>query len=133
MSEEYDSNNVYYSPFWPLTIVLAGFIIWLAYQVIVLNQQRSALNAQFEQMTPTLQQAQMAQNRLISLLKDLAQTSSKDPYANQIMKEAVDAGLLRVAPNTNAAPAAASADGTSATPAPAPAPAPTASTDTNNP
>jgi predicted negative regulator of RcsB-dependent stress response len=112
MSDEYDSssvdsNNVYYSPFWPLAIVLAGFIIWLGYQIFTLNQQRSYANSQVEALTPTVQQAQMAQNRLISLLRDLAQTSSKDQYAAQILKEAVDAGLLHVTPNanTNAAPA----------------------------
>jgi hypothetical protein len=124
MSDEFDSssvdsNNVYYSPFWPMAIVLIGFIIWLGYQLFTLNEQRTAMNSQLEQMQPTLQQAQMAQNRLISLLKDLAQTSSKDQYAAQIMREAVQAGLLRVSPNTNAATAGSPAAGSSTSSAPA--------------
>ena len=103
MSEEYDSNNVYYSPFWPLTIVLAGFVLWLGVQLVYLVEQRNAANAQLAQMMPTVQQAQAAQTRLVALLKDLAQTSSQDPYAAQIMKEAENAGLIRVTPNANGA------------------------------
>ena len=115
MSEEYDSSNAYYSPFWPMTIVLAGFILWLGVQIVYLVEQRNAANAQVAQMMPTLQQAQVAQSRLVALLKDLAQTSAQDPYAAQIMKEAESAGLIRVTPNANgaAAPAASTTSDTS--------------------
>jgi predicted negative regulator of RcsB-dependent stress response len=110
MSDEYESShveggNVYYSPFWPLTIVLLGFTLWLGYQIFISTQQRMASNSQLNQMVPTLQQADTAQKRLVALMQDLAQTSAKDPYANQIIKQAIAAGLLRVNPTTNAAAA----------------------------
>jgi len=116
MSEEYDSNNVYYSPFWPMTIVLAGFILWFGIQIVYLVEQKNTASTQLAQMVPTLQRAQVAQNRLVSLLKDLAETSSKDPYAAQIMKEAEDAGLIRVTPNANAASSAAPTSSNDSTP-----------------
>jgi hypothetical protein len=116
MSEEYDSSNVYYSPFWPLTIVLVGFIAWLGYQIFFLNEQRNAYNSQIQQAMPMLQQSQIAQTRLVNLMKDLAQTSATDPYAKQIMKAAIDAGLVRVSPATNApAATSTSADSTTST------------------
>ncbi len=117
MSEEYDNSNVYYSPFWPFVILLAGFSIWLGYQIYALNAQRAALNAQFEQVAPTVSQAQTAQVRLVSLLKDLAETSTKDQYANAILKEAIDAGIIRVTPNAPAGANSATPAASSSTPA----------------
>jgi peptidoglycan hydrolase CwlO-like protein len=108
MSEEYDSSNVYYSPFWPLAILLAGFIIWLGYQVFFLNEQRNTYNAQFSQAQPLLEQAQAAQLRLKNLMAALLKASQTNANAKAIIKQTIDAGIVRVTPSTNgaAAPAA---------------------------
>ncbi|MCE0499259.1 MAG: hypothetical protein LV481_15070 [Methylacidiphilales bacterium] len=114
--EEYESNNVYYSPFWPLTTVLVGFILWLGVQIVLLVEQQNTANNQLAQLAPTVQKAQVAYSHLVALIQDLAQTSSKDPYAAQIMKEMENAGLLRPNPNTNGtAPAAAPASSSEST------------------
>ncbi|HUB66780.1 MAG TPA: hypothetical protein VL981_04780 [Candidatus Methylacidiphilales bacterium] len=116
MSDEYDSSNVYYSPFWPLAIVLAAFIFWLGYQIYGLNAQRMAMNSQVQQMEPTLRQAQIAQQQLVALMSDIADTSKTDRYAKEILQRAINAGLVRVNPNANAtatAPASDSATDTS--------------------
>lgn len=114
MSEEYDSNNAYYSPFWPIMIVLIGFILWLSVQVVYLVEQQVTAKTELTKMGPTLQRANVAQTRLLALLKDLAQTSAKDPYAAQIMKEAENAGLIQVRPNNTNETASPAAPTTSA-------------------
>ena len=102
MSDEFDNSNAYYSPFWPLVILLAGFTLWLGYNIFQINEQRTNFNAQLVAATPTINQAVAAQNRLVSLMKDLVQTSEKDPYAKQILNEAISAGMINVSKNPNA-------------------------------
>jgi hypothetical protein len=116
MSDEYDSSNVYYSPFWPLAIVLAAFIFWLGYQIYGLNQQRMIMNSQVQQMGQALRQSQVAQQELVALMSDIADTSKTDKYAREILQRAINAGLVRMNPNANAtATAPASSDSTTNT------------------
>ncbi len=94
MSEEYVNETFpSYSPFWPLTILLAGFIIWVGFQDYQLNNQRSAFNQQFQAAIPTIQAAQNWQGRYNAMMQDLIQVGGKDPYAATIAKEAVQAGI----------------------------------------
>jgi len=99
MSDEYD--EVHYSPFWPLVIILAGLILWIGYQVFATNSQRNVYNTEYQNAVPTINAAQNVQGKYIALIKDLVQTSTKDPYAAQIVKEATQAGLLHQSPGTN--------------------------------
>ncbi len=104
MSDEYDdSSSAHYSSFWPLAILLIGLIVWFAYQVWATNSQRAVFNAEYQNAIPTLNAAQNVQTKYIGLMKDLVQTSQKDAYAAQIVKEATAAGLLRQTPSTNSA------------------------------
>ena len=116
MSDEYTEDNIAFSPFWPLLILLAGLVIWLSYQVYEANSLRSAYAQQFQAAIPTINQAQAVQDRYVKLMKDLIETSSKDASAAQIVKEATQAGLIRQAP-----PAAGAAPADGSTPPPAPA------------
>lgn len=104
MSDEFDNNNETYSIFWPLLILVVSLLIWSGYQVYAQNSQRLVYNQQFQAALPTIQAAEGVQNRYVALMKDLVQTSAKDPYAAQIVKEAAAAGLLRIQQNdTNSA------------------------------
>ncbi len=110
MSEEYDDSDISYSTFWPLLILVSALLIWAGYQDFAQNSQRSLYHEQFQGAIPTINQAQGIQTRYIALMKDLLQTSAKDPYANQIVKEATQAGLIRINPapagtNTTTTPA----------------------------
>lgn len=113
MSDEYDeveSSSVRYSSFWPLIILLSGLLLWSGYQVFAANSQRNVYNAEFQNAIPTINAAENVQAKYVALMKDLIQTSAKDPYAAQIVKEATQAGLLHVNPsetNSTATPAAA--------------------------
>jgi predicted negative regulator of RcsB-dependent stress response len=115
MSDDFDSGaEPTFSPFYPLLILICGLLIWFGYQDYASNAMRSAGSRQFQAALPTITQAQAMQNRYVALMKDLAQTASKDPAAAQIVNDAVKAGWIRVQNN----PAPASAD-TSTTSAPA--------------
>jgi hypothetical protein len=116
MSEEYGNDEVSieegYSAFWPLFILLAGLFLWAGFQTYSSFRQNSNLNAQLEAAAPTVKEAQEAQNKLYGLAQDLLQTSAKDNYAAQIVKEA---NIQVKAPATNAPDASAPA---SSSPAP---------------
>jgi hypothetical protein len=118
MSDEFDpipESN--YSPFWPLLILLIGFFGWFAVQDYELNVARIAYDKQFQAAVPTLNDAQTIGNRYVALMEDLVQTArdQKDPVAQQIVREAIQSGLIHVSPPT----------GTNSTANPAePAPAP---------
>ena len=116
MSEEYDDSNISYSTFWPLLILVCAMLIWAGYQDFAQNSQRSLYHEQFQGAIPAINAAQGVQTRYVALMKDLLQTSAKDPYANQIVKEATQAGLIRINPspagtNGTTAPAAPSESG----------------------
>jgi len=111
MSDEFDQNpESNFSPFWPLLILLVGLFVWSAYQVYATNSQRSVYDQQFKNAEPTIQEAQNVSQRYVALMKDLVDTSAKDPAAAQIVKDAIQAGLIHVQPNsTNGAAATAPA------------------------
>jgi len=98
MSDEYDNQDSSFTVFWPAVILLSGLLIWSGYQVYAQNSQ----------------QASGIQTRYVNLMKDLIQTSQKDQYAAQIVKEAEASGLIQVKPTT--APAAAADTNSTATP-----------------
>jgi len=104
MSDEFDPTpDSNYSPFWPLLILVSGLFIWSAYQVYATNSQRNVYNKQFQSAIPAISQAQNVGNRYEALLKDLIETSQKDPVAADIVKAAIQAGLIHIRPkDTNA-------------------------------
>jgi hypothetical protein len=115
MSEEFDQSPENFSPFWPLLILAVGLLLWSGYQVYATNSQRVVYDKQFQAAIPTITEAQNVSTRYVALMKDLVETSAKDPAAATIVKDAIQAGLIHVQPNaggTNAAaatpPAAAS-------------------------
>ena len=106
MSDE--NNNVRYSSFWPQFILMIGFLIWSSYQLYAINSQRLAINQQYKALEPAIVPSQNAEAKLRAIVQDLIQTSSKDTYAAQILKESIQAGILHVnknASNATAAPA----------------------------
>ena len=114
MSEEFDhSSEPHFTSFIPLTILLSGVIIWFGFQDYVLNEQRSALNHNFQAAMPTIGEAQQVSQRYVNLMKDLVKTAQTDEAAKSIVNDAIKAGLIRVQPNattgdaTTAPPAAA--------------------------
>jgi hypothetical protein len=104
MSDEFDNNpENNYSSFWPLLILVGGLLIWFAIQDYLLNNQRSAYNKQFQdpQFVSMVSQADNVSTRYVALMKDLVETSAKDPTAAQIVKDAIASGLIHVQPNAN--------------------------------
>ena len=105
MSDEFDpipDNS--YSTFWPLLILIIGLMGWSGYQVYAANSQRSVYDKQFQAALPTITEAQNVSTRYVALMKDLVQTAQKDSAAAQIVKDAIQAGLIHVQPNsTNSA------------------------------
>jgi hypothetical protein len=103
-------NNGNYSSFWPLLILLSGLTVWSAYQLYAINSQRIAINQQYAALAPGVAPSQNAEAKLRALVQDLIQTSAKDTYAAQILKESVQAGILHVnkssGTNSTASPAA---------------------------
>lgn len=116
MSEEFEQSvDTSYSPFWPLLILLVGLLVWAGYQDYAVNNQRALCDKQLEAATPMLTQAQNVTTRYKSLIEDLIQTSQKDTAAQDIVKAAIQAGLIHVQQKdtnstANPAPPAASSD-----------------------
>ncbi len=112
MSDEFEQNpENTFSSFWPLLILIVGMFVWASYQVYATNSQRIVFEKQFQAALPTITEAQNVSTRYVALMKDLVETSAKDPAAAQIVKDAIAAGLIHVQPNANgtnsvAAPAA---------------------------
>jgi len=102
MSDEFDQNpENNFSPFWPLLILVSGLFLWSAYQVYATNSQRSVYDKQFQAALPTINEAQNVSTRYVALMKDLVETSAKDPAAAEIVKAAIAANLIHVNPNAN--------------------------------
>jgi hypothetical protein len=102
MSDEFDHNPEHsYSPFWPLVILISGLLLWSLYQVYATNSQRIVFEKQFQAALPTITEAQNVSTRYVALMKDLVETSAKDQAAAQIVKDAIQAGLIHVQPNAN--------------------------------
>ena len=100
MSDEFDSsseNN--FSAFWPVLILAAGLIIWFSIQDYELARQRSVYGKQLESAVPAVSQAQAYANRYVALMKDLVDTAQKNQAAAQIVKDAMQAGWIKVQPN----------------------------------
>jgi hypothetical protein len=112
MSEEFDHVvEESYSSFWPLLILIIGFLIWLGIQDYSLNNQRIFYATQFDKAQPAITDAQNIANRYVALTKDLLATAQKDQAANQIVKDAIQAGLFHLNPNsTNSAATPAAPD-----------------------
>ncbi|MEI9999899.1 MAG: leucyl aminopeptidase [Verrucomicrobiota bacterium] len=92
MSEEFEHTlEPQFSAFWPLLILLTGFLIWFGFQDYELNNQRSLLNRQFDTYKPSLAEAQNINTRYLALMRDLVQTAQKDQYAAEIVKAAIQA------------------------------------------
>ena len=84
MSEDFEpTSHENFSSFWPLLIVLIGLLIWSGYQVYATNSQRRVYDQQFQNAMPTIQEAQNVSTRYVALMKDLVETSAKDPAAAQ--------------------------------------------------
>jgi hypothetical protein len=108
MSEEFEHvTEESYSSFYPLLILIVGFILWLGIQDFSLNNQRTFYANQFDKAQPAITDAQNIANRYVGLMKDLLQTAQKDPAAAQIVKDAIAAGLIHVNQNANGTNAAA--------------------------
>ncbi len=100
MSEEFDSSiEPRFSSFIPLTILLAGFIIWFGYQDYELNKERSNLNQNLQTAIPTISEAEQISQRYVALMKDLVKTAQTDDAAKAIVNDAIKNGLIRVQPN----------------------------------
>ena len=97
-----------FSPFWPVLILVIGFLIWYGVQDFELNSQRSNLQKQLEAAQPTITEAHNIRDHYVALMKDVLQTAQKDSVAAQIVKDAIAAGWIHVqqpAPGSAAAPA----------------------------
>jgi len=107
MSEEFEPTPENgFSSFWPLLILVAGLLIFFATQDYLINKQRVAFETQFhdQQFLTIISQADDVSKRYVALMKDLVETSGKDQAAAQIVKDAIQAGLIHVQPNaTNGA------------------------------
>jgi hypothetical protein len=102
MSDDFEHNpENNFSPFWPLLILISGLFLWSAYQVYATNSQRNVYDHQFQGALPTINEAQNVSTRYVALMKDLVETSAKDPAAAQIVKDAIAAGLIHVQQNPN--------------------------------
>ena len=114
MSDEFDNSpETSFSPFWPILILVVGMVSWFGIQDYELNRQRSAYDQQIQNALPSVNQAQSYANRYVSLMKDLVETAQKNSAAAQIVKDAMQAGWIKLQPNstnngtaTPAAPAA---------------------------
>ena len=112
MSDEFEQTpESNFSSFWPLLIIISALLIWSAYQVYATNSQRLVYDKQFQAAVPTITEAQNVSTRYVALMKDLVETSAKDQAAAQIVKDAIQAGLIHVQPNAT--------NGAAATPPPA--------------
>lgn len=105
MSDEFEPTpEQHYSAFWPVLILLIGIFIWTTYQVYATNSQRNVYDRQFQAALPTITEAQNVSNRYVALMKDLVETAQKDPAAADIVKAAIQSGMIHVQPNaTNSA------------------------------
>lgn len=120
MSEDFDNSaEGHFSAFIPLTIVLAGFILWIGFQDYALNSQRVEYDKQITAAMPTYNQAVVYANRYKGLLKELIEVSAKDQAAAAIVKEAMQAGWISFQPNTPANGATGAAPAETGTAAPA--------------
>jgi predicted negative regulator of RcsB-dependent stress response len=100
MSDEFESApEQSYSAFWPLLILMLGIFGWTVYQVYATNSQRNVYDRQFQQALPTITEAQNVSNRYVALMKDLVETAQKDPAAADIVKAAIQSGMIHVQPN----------------------------------
>lgn len=122
MSDEFENETENFSSFYPLLILIIGLLLWLGYQDFEANSVRARYNEQFQAAIPTIKAAQGISTRYVALMKDLAETSAKDPAAAQIVKDAIKAGLIRVnqsagtnTASTNAAPTNDAPDSSSST------------------
>ena len=103
MSEEFDHvTEETYSSFWPLLILIVGFLIWQGILDYSLNNQRMFYATQYQKAQPAIADAQNVADRYVHLTKDLLAAAQKDPQAAQIVKDAIQAGLYHVNPATNA-------------------------------
>jgi hypothetical protein len=108
MSDEYPERS--YSAFWPVVILLAAFAIFFCVQLYLVIENRSRAVHQLEVNEPNVPKAAAFHDRLTALLKDLIATSQKDANAATVVREALQAGILRQraadsAVSTNSAPA----------------------------
>ena len=104
-----------FSLFWPMLILVAGFLIWFGVQDFELNNTRSNLQKQLDAAQPTINQAHNIRDHYVALMKDVLQTAQKDSVAAQIVKDAIAAGWIHVQPNSGAPTPTATTD-TSAAP-----------------
>jgi hypothetical protein len=105
MSEEYSAERTY-SAFWPLLIFLGAYILITFYQMYGILTVNSLYNKRYDLEAPNVQKADDARAQLASIVKDLEATSSKDNNAGLVIRQAMQAGILRTEQSTNAAPAA---------------------------
>jgi hypothetical protein len=111
MSDELPERS--YSAFWPVLIILAAFVISYSIQLFEVISSRSSIVHQLDLDKPdvTVPNAEAVHQRFGKLVEDLVQTAQKDPNAALVVRQAIQAGILRVqrapsnANSTNAAPA----------------------------
>ncbi len=99
--ETIEVSDQQFSAFWPMLILVVGLLFWSGFQSYSTFRQCSNFNSELENSGPTVKAAQDAQGKLSALAQDLLQTSAKDAYAAQIVKEA----NIQVRAPANSAPA----------------------------
>jgi hypothetical protein len=90
MNDESNETEIdeIYSPFWPLALLLAGLILWTAYQAYEALSQKSMLDKELITNAPTINEAASARTKLYALAEDLVQVSTRDANAAQIVRDA---------------------------------------------
>jgi len=82
-----ETNPKLFSPFLPLQLLVIIIGIWIGYQIYSLNADRVEAEAQIQQVIPQANDSLAAKKRLLALAQEVAQLSTRDAYAAQIVKE----------------------------------------------
>ena len=103
-----DDSSPSHTAFWPVAIFLGTLAFTSIFQLVEIISHCSAVNEQYAQAAPNIPKAQAARDRLIALVKDLA--NQTDPNAGLVLQQAQRTGILHeratTPADTNAAPAA---------------------------
>ena len=80
-----NSTSPQTSPFIPLTLIGAAVIILMVWQLLLAWNTRSNLRTQFEQRKILVQQSEVVQGNVQSLISDLLNLAETDPQAKAIV------------------------------------------------
>jgi len=76
-----------HTPFVPLVLLSAGFVLLLSWQVLSAWNTRSLLRQQFTQQQPQVEMSQKIQQSVQILVNDLMNLATTDPEARQIIEK----------------------------------------------